>query len=529
MDSVLYVEDYADVVPALKTAGITPDSVYAEETDILTRHQVDEKGDYYYLYNYNKKNGAGTAYPDLDKSLLTEKDLTVTLQGEGRPYAMNAWTGEITPIAEYTIGDGTITLKLHFDEDEAKLVAILPDAVASAEGLAVCETYATDSEADVAYADDGSLLLKSVQGGIYPVTLGEGSTIQVAIPSVQDAFAIDEWNLQINSMHEGKSVAFRDSEWTMLEPMTVTKLDSWKNLNPDWAKTVGIGTYTATFTLDKGWDEGCGVTISLGEVEDTYTVTVNGVKLPMVDQINTTVDIGKYVKAGENTIKVEVSSVIGARNGFGMFGVNGEVIVTPYAVAAVKEAVQSVCAPEAVTVGESFEMTVVTSDAVEGISLYNEYDMELKVQSIGIENGDGTKTWTLSTAIGTVGNGRTIKVIPKAGGYCTFTGASFTTDVLSIPPAISNFDLPDTAVANRTFIVKATTDMAATKIAVYNEYGTKMGVKSLSYKVVDGQKAWTGVMAIGTKGDRTFTAYAVNKYGVQSEALTDNISVKAFA
>ena len=56
-----------------------------------------------------------------------------------------------------------------------------------------------------------------------------------------------------------------------------------------------------------------------------------------------------------------------------------------------------------------------------------------------------------------------------------------------------------------------------------------MGLRSLSYKVVDGQKVWTGVMAIGTKGERTFTAYAINKYGVQSEALTDSVSVKAYA
>ncbi|MCI8497672.1 MAG: hypothetical protein HFE85_05425 [Clostridiales bacterium] len=56
-----------------------------------------------------------------------------------------------------------------------------------------------------------------------------------------------------------------------------------------------------------------------------------------------------------------------------------------------------------------------------------------------------------------------------------------------------------------------------------------MGVKSLSYKIVDGQKEWTAVMSIGTKGDRTFTAYAVNKFGAQSEPLTDSIRVKAYA
>ncbi|MCI8497706.1 MAG: hypothetical protein HFE85_05615, partial [Clostridiales bacterium] len=114
-------------------------------------------------------------------------------------------------------------------------------------------------------------------------------------------------------------------------------------------------------------------------------------------------------------------------------------------------------------------------------------------------------------------------------GILTDSGVSVSVNITSIPPVLLGFDLPDSAVANRTFIVKATTDMAATRIAVYNEYGTKMGIKNLSYKIVDGQKEWTGVMSIGTKGERTFTAYAINKFGAQSESLTDTISVKAFA
>ena len=117
-----------------------------------------------------------------------------------------------------------------------------------------------------------------------------------------------------------------------------------------------------------------------------------------------------------------------------------------------------------------------------------------------------------------------------AAGILTDSGVTVSINITSTPPVLNSFDLPDSAVANRTFIVKAATDLNATGITVYNEYGMKMGVKSLSYKVLDGQKVWTGVMSIGTKGDRTFTAYAVNKYGVKSEAsLTDSISVKAFA
>ena len=128
-----------------------------------------------------------------------------------------------------------------------------------------------------------------------------------------------------------------------------------------------------------------------------------------------------------------------------------------------------------------------------------------------------------------VGN-RTFKVVTRGPeSYYRDSGVTVSLEITSVPPVLNSFDLPESAVANRTFIVKATTDMAATKINIYNEFGTKMSVKSLSYKVVDGQKVWTGVMSIGTKGDRTFTATAVNKYGAQSDVLTDSISVKAFA
>ena len=193
--------------------------------------------------------------------------------------------------------------------------------------------------------------------------------------------------------------------------------------------------------------------------------------------------------------------------------------------------VKSASALESAQVGSDFDVTVVTASDVTDVRLYNANDLAIGRRDIDVVvNADGTKTWTITVALGTVGNDRLIKVMTKdATGILTDSGASVTIDSTSVPPVLSSFDLPDTAVANRTFIVKATTDMAATKINVYNEFGAKMGLKSLSYKVVDGQKVWTGVMSIGTKGDRTFTATAVNKYGAQSDAVTDSISVKAFA
>ena len=192
--------------------------------------------------------------------------------------------------------------------------------------------------------------------------------------------------------------------------------------------------------------------------------------------------------------------------------------------------VKSVDAPETAQVGTNFVVKVITADSVTDVRLYNEYDMVVGPKSVAVaDNGDGTKTWALILSAGTVGS-RTFRAVTKGSeSYYEDSGVTVSIEITSVAPVLSSFDLPETAVANRTFIVKATTDMAATKISVYNEFGAKMGLRSLSYKVVDGQKVWTGVMAIGTKGDRTFTATAVNKYGVQSEAVTDSISVRAYA
>lgn len=190
-------------------------------------------------------------------------------------------------------------------------------------------------------------------------------------------------------------------------------------------------------------------------------------------------------------------------------------------------AVISAEAPESAHMNESFVVTVVAAADVADVRLFNTNGMPIGRRDVQVtDNEDGTKTWTMSVALGTVGKGRVLRVVTVDGeGVLNDSGVTASIDITSVPPVISSFDLPDSAAVNRTFTVTAVTDLAAAKIAVYNEFGAKMGMKSLSYEIVDGQKVWTAVMAIGTKGERTLTAYAINKYGVKGDALTDSIHV----
>ena len=85
--------------------------------------------------------------------------------------------------------------------------------------------------------------------------------------------------------------------------------------------------------------------MSLGEVFDTFTVTVNGRTMP-IDQISAEGDAGPYLRAGKNTIVVRVATTLNnrlakidddvANRGLVQpYGLVGPVRLTPYGTAAV--------------------------------------------------------------------------------------------------------------------------------------------------------------------------------------------------
>ena len=590
--TVKEVSDKNDaLLSQLAADGIAPAASYDNVSNLVTTHYADsvDGSDYYYLYNdYNSNANQGMVMAGTGANLKTGSsiDAVVTLTGTGTPYVLDAITGEITPVASYTDnGDGTITMAVSLQPRESMIVGITTsdnDALPEAQEIhALC-----DDSSDTSYAcENGQVILQSAKAGEYVVEFSDGSAQVVTV--AEDAGEIDlsdGWDLTIQSYGPDKSasniqdvvtseidgkdrVIYYDPSQPLITEAAFSGLDLtaqtslWKNLPATKAQLAqlgvedmkyvsGVGLYTKTFTLDN-WDGTQGAVLNLSYSQDEVTkVTVNGTDL-VFSNLTDDADISAYLQAGENTIVVKTATTLlnramveneafdGSQKHAGppaslqTYGLTGASI-SLYQNAVAYEDLEVISAgaeTEDVTVGTPFAVTVVTSGSVQDVQLYNEYDMKVSTGTVSkTSNEDGTITYILNPSLGTVGDGRTLKVVVRgSAGYYAASGKTVTVNVKSVAPVLSSFDLPETAVANRTFIVQATTDMAATKINVYNEFGAKMGIKSLTYKVVDGQKVWTGVMAIGTKGDRTFTAYAVNKYGVQSDALTDSIRVKAFA
>ena len=129
--------------------------VYASDltakAGLLESYQPSEGdgNDYYYLYNNpvpmnsdminkgeNEKYKSGAAV-----------DTVVTLKGECTPYLLDAWTGEITPIAEYSVnGDGTISTVVSLKGGASAIIAIVENTAGFPAAKKVHVTSTTGGE-----------------------------------------------------------------------------------------------------------------------------------------------------------------------------------------------------------------------------------------------------------------------------------------------------------------------------------------------------------------------------------------------
>lgn len=295
--SVTQVADTSAVPAALAALEVAPDAAYQQPTKLLSLHRQTPEADFYHLYNYGDAN-TWPAARDMDKVRST-----ITLQGDGRPYLLDAWTGEITPIAEYHRGPGSVTLDVTVGRNDSTIIALAEDGFA---GTVPAPVSVLDTDLRVAYDPAGSLVAKSNSSGTVPVTLSNGQTTPVTFDAVPPARTLDEWDLSVEKW--SKSSTPTESAKTTVEVGAIPELAPWTEM-PGLETASGIGTYTTVFDLGGGWDSGLGAVLDLGEVTDSYALTVNGIPAP-TNQNDPSIDIGPYLKPGHNELVLEVTTTI---------------------------------------------------------------------------------------------------------------------------------------------------------------------------------------------------------------------------
>lgn len=400
LPNVYRVNSYAELTAKLKQIGVEPNLKPETDTHLLSINRYDEKTDtsFYWIHNYGinlyqqqnissptgsttqaylriyenetscfipreKSNslwdrrcikGTGTyAYSDNPISASNpgtwidyndDLSVKVSLLGDGVPYLLNTYNGEITPITDYErVGDRVeLTTKLAVDDSMVIALGSPTRFGGKALGDSAVETTAAFTR-----QVGSDLVVAANAAGTYTTTLSGGDVIDTTITEVPEAIDLSSatWELVAEdwqpaaaygtvgwagsattkhtvtaSVTAGSMTKYSDrgvtpsNEWAMQEYEYLTDdgmLPSWYHI--DGLKYAsGVGTYTTTVDL-AAWDPSWVAMLNLGEVFDSFTVTVNGTTVPFVNQVAATADIGPYLKAGANTLSVRVTTTLNNR------------------------------------------------------------------------------------------------------------------------------------------------------------------------------------------------------------------------
>ncbi|BBA95677.1 hypothetical protein RVR_630 [Actinacidiphila reveromycinica] len=335
---VVRVATEAEAPTALARLGISPAAAHdGGDGAVLDVRRDDGDTQYYYLYN----NGTKAV------------DQRLTLTGRGAPYALDTWTGAVTPLAGYSTDGDTVSLDVRLGAHDARVVAVSTDAAKF--GAAPGPVAAASTTADGAvFGPDGSLAIDATRAGDYRTTLSTGRTATTSIADVPAATTLLDWRLSVDSWTPGPSGAAGDTAHTAIGPIAVTAdpgtgaLPAWTAITraagypADLQDVAGTATYTAHLTLPDGWTGGRHARLDLGRVTDTAEVAVNGTPLPPVDLADPSrVDLGDTLRGGDNTLTVRVATpllnAVRVAPGTGAAGrartangLLGPVVLTPY-------------------------------------------------------------------------------------------------------------------------------------------------------------------------------------------------------
>lgn len=188
--------------------------------------------------------------------------------------------------------------------------------------------------------------------------------------------------------------------------------------------------------------------------------------------------------------------------------------------------------PASYGVNEEITMTVVTKDTVTDVSMKNENDKWIgRTWLKSVNNGDGTKTWTIKFSVGTAGEDRILNLYSRTMGSAyedsgvtvsmTIKNPEYNGMVLGVENAAS-------AKVNEVFDVTITTTEDVENIRILNERGNAITLLSKEVTAGDGVKTWNVTLSVGSTGNnRIFSVVSVDPYTNKSvdNGMTMQISI----
>ncbi|WP_051218279.1 glycosyl hydrolase [Nocardioides insulae] len=282
--------DKEKVGDALADLGIVRD-VEHEDSTVQHVRRVEGDTDLYYLANAKHAENRRL-------SRVTQDVWLTATSARAVPYRLNAWTGEIEPLALYERSGDRIRVSVDLHPGQSTVIALAAPRPGN-------RVWATATTGEAVRSEGGRLLVRADTAGVVTTTLPGGRTVRTTVDRVREPIDLASWDLELEDWQprgESATETVRPVRWKHLDALV-----PWSEV-PGIEDVAGVGRYRTTVDLGRDWGKGDGARLELGAVSDTFRVRVNGRDLPPCDRLDTTVDLGAHLVRGRNQIEVEVTS-----------------------------------------------------------------------------------------------------------------------------------------------------------------------------------------------------------------------------
>jgi hypothetical protein len=164
--------------------------------------------------------------------------------------------------------------------------------------------HAETTDADAVLFTERGLSVRARTAGTWTTRLSQGRTVTTRTPAVPAPITPARWELDVEDWYPGSDATRTER---VRRSLTLDTLRPWSQI-PELADSAGIGRYRTTVTLPADWTPSHGAELELGQVSDTFRVSVNGRRLPPADRLHPVVDLGPFLWRGENTVEIEVAT-----------------------------------------------------------------------------------------------------------------------------------------------------------------------------------------------------------------------------
>ncbi|RFU26184.1 hypothetical protein B7463_g10149, partial [Scytalidium lignicola] len=313
LKNVLYVDSESEAISALKSLGISPTTAFSKQTSFYSVHRSTEDIDFVWLYNSNSDE--------------TRMDITFAITGT--PYQLDAWTGDVTPVAVYVQNRTSTIISVNIPGGGSTIYAFGKDIFAD---VHVPPLHIVSTDVSYPIVKNGSIVLCETQNATRYYQYDSGTVVPVVF-KVPAPINLTNWELKITSFGPSDNITETDPEYVTVYESSTWKINSlvpWLQINPSLTNVSGVGTYSTSFqyngngkhtypialevqhkSLTYSSPTAAGAFLNLtGKVFATIDISINGNQTAPPNIWKPVVDISKYLRSGKNTVDITVASTL---------------------------------------------------------------------------------------------------------------------------------------------------------------------------------------------------------------------------